>query len=566
MTRFPYPCLTSTSCPPGRRGWPIRTKLQVGCTLLFLAVSILAFSCFRGVYSFRSLVRSISQRATEIPHALALAQHVSALSVSLPSRLDNEPRSILPTGQTDHQIQQSFPSLEFDTHLEQVGETLEKYRSQLQDNAAASFPMGNVKAELSTVDQMDATLRRIRTFKGAEGWLLQDSSNRDELRSAVDELVRLAEKLPQHLQQQMYQLQGDVRWHYRVWIVLAWFTTFAALTLMVLIFHLFYRWVFAPLRTLIDGSRRVAKGDFEHRTHLNSGDEMEELANAMNEMTSQFEQVRDDLDRQVQLRTREVIRAEQLASVGFLAAGVAHEINNPLASIALCAESLEERLAELLRPLDHAPTSSSAERRTETGQNVPNESAPCQGELAVVRDYLRMIQDEAFRCKEITERLLDFSRLGDIEHAQTDLAELVQNVVDMVRHVGKYKKKRIVFRPRGPITAHVNPQELKQVVLNLITNGLESLDPGGTVSIDLEQDENDVRLIVTDDGCGMTEEVKANLFQPFFTRRRGREHSHGQSSEQVKGPGWACPARFESLPNTVEKSKSTAKAPVGARG
>ena len=132
-----------------------------------------------------------------------------------------------------------------------------------------------------------------------------------------------------------------------------------------------------------------------------------------------------------------------------------------------------------------------------------------------------MIQDEAFRCKEITERLLDFSRLGDIEHAQTDLAELVQNVVDMVRHVGKYKKKRIVFRPRGPITAHVNPQELKQVVLNLITNGLESLDPGGTVSIDLEQDENDVRLIVTDDGCGMTEEVKANLFQPFFTRRRG---------------------------------------------
>ena len=71
---------------------------------------------------------------------------------------------------------------------------------------------------------------------------------------------------------------------------------------------------------------------------------MAELADAMNDMTARFEAIRDDLDRQVQERTKQVVRSEQLASVGFLAAGVAHEINNPLASIALCAESLESRV------------------------------------------------------------------------------------------------------------------------------------------------------------------------------------------------------------------------------
>ena len=75
---------------------------------------------------------------------------------------------------------------------------------------------------------------------------------------------------------------------------------------------------------------------------------MRELAESMNDMTARFQEIRDDLDRQVQERTKQVVRSEQLASVGFLAAGVAHEINNPLASIALCSESLEGRIADLL--------------------------------------------------------------------------------------------------------------------------------------------------------------------------------------------------------------------------
>src|SRR5208283_744934 len=109
-----------------------------------------------------------------------------------------------------------------------------------------------------------------------------------------------------------------------------------------------------------------------------------ELAESLNDMTARFQAIRDDLDRQVRERTKQVVRSEQLASVGFLAAGVAHEINNPLASIAMCAESLEGRVREVLEAQQGA--------------------GPPDARFEVIGRYLRMIQSEAFRCKEITEK------------------------------------------------------------------------------------------------------------------------------------------------------------------
>jgi len=258
-----------------------------------------------------------------------------------------------------------------------------------------------------------------------------------------------------------------------------------------------YRWIFRPLRVLVKGSRRVAAGDFNYRIELPSFDEMAELAEAMNAMTARFRAIRDDLDRQVQLRTKQVVRSEQLASVGFLAAGVAHEINNPLASIALCAESLEGRLLDLV------------------AKNGESE----QGEL--VQRYLKMIQSEAFRCKEITEKLLDFSRTGEVKRASADLGELTQSVIDMVSHLGRYQNRNIEFAHGEPLIATINAQEIKQVVLNLVTNALDSLDPGGTLTIELVRKPDFAEMIFTDNGCGMTEEVLEHLFEPFFTRKRG---------------------------------------------
>ena len=160
-------------------------------------------------------------------------------------------------------------------------------------------------------------------------------------------------------------------------IVLAWTTTVLTSVLLIAAVQLFRKWIARPLATLVRGSREVAAGKFDHRIHLDSDDEMRELAESMNDMTARFQEIRDDLDRQVRERTKQVVRSEQLASVGFLAAGVAHEINNPLASIAMCSESLEGRLAELLEARRRR-AASRPRRRPQLPRNDSEGSLPLQ--------------------------------------------------------------------------------------------------------------------------------------------------------------------------------------------
>jgi signal transduction histidine kinase len=243
--------------------------------------------------------------------------------------------------------------------------------------------------------------------------------------------------------------------------------------------------------------RRVARGSFDYHIELKTGDEMQALAEAFNDMTARLSATYADLERQVQERSRQLVRSERLAGVGFLAAGVAHEINNPLASIAFCSEALENRLAPLL-----------------AGGSAP------AGDAKVAGNYLRMIQEEAFRCKRITEKLLDFSRCADIQRQRTDLAGLIQGVVEMIRHMGKYRNKQIVFQPREAVVAHADAQEIKQVVLNLVVNALDSMEPGGTLRVDLRNAGGMAEMVFADDGCGMSPDVLENIFEPFFTKRR----------------------------------------------
>ena len=131
-----------------------------------------------------------------------------------------------------------------------------------------------------------------------------------------------------------------------------------------------------------------------------------------------------------------------------------------------------------------------------------------------------MIQEEAFRCKSITEKLLDFSRCNDIKRERADLASLIQGVADMIRHIGKYRGKTILFQPKEAVMAYVDSQEIKQVVLNLVVNAIDSMDAGGTLRIETRYHQGMAEMIFSDNGCGMSPEVLENIFEPFFTRRR----------------------------------------------
>lgn len=520
--------------------WPIRKKLILGVVLLLLTVAALSGSSFMGVYAFRGLAKSIRMRAPELRFGASLARHVSELQVTYDlynksiAQSDVFPFEESPVGDLPIDAFLDIDGLintQFQLTLDKVTSSFQAYRSKFEENYGRSLyqQIGVHSNEKADVERFQRILDEI-TLSGD-----LDNFGSPELKSKLETLGKLSEQLPEYIYTRMIGFADEVRVQYRSWIVLTAMMAFLSICLLLLALHVFYLWVFQPLRVLVKGSRLVAAGDFQHQIQLESKDEMAELASAMNSMTNRFREIRDDLDRQVKERTKEVVRSEQLASVGFLAAGVAHEINNPLASIAMCAESLETRVSEML-----------------TDGDVPSPPHADEG-VAVVRDYLKMIQEEAFRCKEITSRLLDFSRLGDVEKQHTDLVEITQSVIDTVKHLGKYKEKSIEFVPSHGVYAAVNAQEMKQVMLNLLTNALDSLDAGGTVHVHVDIDHAQRRgvMVVQDNGCGMTDEVQQHLFEPFFTRRRDGQgtglgmsityriiHDHGgHILAQSDGPG-----------------------------
>lgn len=472
--------------------WPIRVKVAFGVGLLAAIVGILAICAFQGVYAYRQLVRSISHRAAEIPQAGQLVRHADSMRFVLSQA------ATLTTWTNDALFHTSLRE-KFRDHLRESRQCWEDYRRLLESLEPGDGHVGDIAKEEEILRRIDVALRTIEQADTNEEWLLRRTAHVELLSQAVERLRELTHQIQDHLYTRMRDLQRTVRGQYRTWIVLCWGATLGVISLLVVMGFCFHRWVFAPLQTLIDGSRRVAAGDFAHRIHLNTHDEMCELANALNAMTNRFVQIRDDLNRQVRERTKEVVRSEQLASVGFLAAGVAHEINNPIGAIALAADGLESRLEQWFSRL--------------SAEDQPPD-------VETVRRYLRMIQEEAFRCKEITEGLLDFSRLGHVERQPTDLPAIVRSVIEMIQHLGKYRSKNILFHGQGSAQCIANPQEMKQVVLNLLTNALDAVDEHGKVEVEVREEEDSVVLVVADDGCGMTEEVREHLFEPFFTRRR----------------------------------------------
>ncbi|WP_235963258.1 HAMP domain-containing sensor histidine kinase [Tautonia rosea] len=365
-------------------------------------------------------------------------------------------------------------------------------------------------------------------------------------RARLDRLTSSAIALPDKLHSDFFLVLEASKRHYQSSRVMIWTVALAVLAMLCGLTKLVHRWLFTPIRLLHRGVRHVARGSFDYQIELQTGDEMQALAEAFNDMTTRLGASYAELEQQVSERSRQLVRSERLAGVGFLAAGVAHEINNPLASIAFCAEALEGRLEPVLRTTDPEGT----------------------GDSRVVRDYLRMIQEEAFRCKRITEKLLDFSRCGEIQSQRTNLVELIEGVVDMMRHMGKYRNKTILFQPREAVIACVDPQEIKQVILNLVVNALDSMDAGGTLRIDARVSGGRAELTFRDEGCGMSPEVLENIFEPFFTRRKAGKGTglglsishriinqhHGEIT--ATSPGEGCGSTFfVRLPTQIQNSR-----------
>jgi signal transduction histidine kinase len=189
-----------------------------------------------------------------------------------------------------------------------------------------------------------------------------------------------------------------------------------------------------------------------------------------------------------------MLLTERLTTAGRLAAGVAHELNNPLATIAGCAEALLERTRSL--------------------------SLEGIEELADLRRDLATIEEEAYRCKEITGTLLQFVREPGIRRQPTDVNALVARSVELLAHQSRFTTSEIVtsLDPALP-EVQVNEGQLRQVVLGIAANGLEAMEGRGRLTIRTRHAGDEVVIEFVDEGPGIPDDVLPRIFDPFFTTK-----------------------------------------------
>lgn len=187
-------------------------------------------------------------------------------------------------------------------------------------------------------------------------------------------------------------------------------------------------------------------------------------------------------------------RAEKLAAVGRLAAGVVHEINNPLATIAACAEALEQRIDE--------------------GDFADSRSADD------LTEYLGLIKSEAFRCKTITTGLLDFSRVRTGERTLTDIGEVVRSAANLVSHQkrGNHISITVDVAPDLPLV-NSDGGQIQQAVIVLATNAIDAMPDGGDLTFRVFEQRSRLVIEVSDTGTGIPPENMSKIYEPFFTTK-----------------------------------------------
>ncbi len=270
-----------------------------------------------------------------------------------------------------------------------------------------------------------------------------------------------------------------------------------------------YRVVRVPVRRLIAGTERVARGDLDTRIDVGTRNQIGQLAVSFNSMTDDLRLARRELtawserlEKKVVEKTDElghahqqIVQMEKMASLGKLSATVAHELNNPLAGILTYAKLI--------------------------GRSLGDEGfAP--GERDEIARYLDLIQKESRRCGDIVRNLLTFARVSGGEFALQRVNPILDRAAMLIRHHVEMKGIRLESVPcAGDDQVVCDADQLQQAVLALLVNAVEAMPQGGTLTLRAEGDADAVRIQVADTGVGIPPEVLTHVFEPFFSTKEG---------------------------------------------
>lgn len=462
----------------------IRRKLLFGLSLVSLILIVLMMGGAYVLYSYSQVVDDLDQLLSDAPRKEAMLTEVISLKAHLRAfKAERNARS-LKIGQ--QQMASDLARLkaatsEFRMRLERLRES----GKVKQVDVVSNFLYG-IESNIMVIDLEVAELTRVAPSQVAPKVFHLDDG--------IDRLLVSIGNLQEPIGSLNLSLD-KARQVYRTgrYVILVAFI--ASVILLLWLTRCGYRWIFKPIRELYEGSSRVAQGDFDFRLHLDQQDEMGDLAEAFNKMTNRFQEIKTDLDRQVRERVNQLVRSERLAGIGFLAAGVAHEINTPLTGISMVAESLIQRKDELLAQVPEA-------------------------ERDDLLEDLEIVLNESRQCRSITKKLLEFARGEGETRSRVDVTQVVNEVIHLVSHLGKYRSYKLVFDHEAPCHIEANRSELKQVILNLIANGMEAMDEGGTLTVELYEQTDQIELRIIDEGTGMSLETLEHLFEPFFTHAK----------------------------------------------
>lgn len=273
------------------------------------------------------------------------------------------------------------------------------------------------------------------------------------------------------------------------------------LAMSALLWFFIRRYVGKPVRQLVLGTEKIAGGDMSYRIPVIGTDEFAGLAASFNTMTESLGNAHGELQRwaetletrveekTLQLRDaqRQIVRAEKLASLGRLAAGVAHELNNPLTGIVTFAHFLR----------DKTPADSQERSDAET------------------------IINEANRCAKIIKELLDFARETRTERRAANINAILAETLSLVRHQSIFHNINMEFTPDKDLPgAVVDASQMKQVFMNIIINAAESMPTGGDLKIATSlENSHMVRISISDTGSGISSDNLGKIFDPFFTTK-----------------------------------------------
>jgi two-component system NtrC family sensor kinase len=296
---------------------------------------------------------------------------------------------------------------------------------------------------------------------------------------------------------------------------LLWFTVAAVLVFSSISALFIWKVVANPMKGLLSGIQKVAAGQVAQRLEVHSQDEFGQLALSFNKMTENLAQAQEEnlawgrtLEQRVEEKTRDLEGAqralferEKMASIGKLAATVAHEVNNPLAGILTYARLTLKKL----------------------------EKAPCEpASRAEMQDNLRTIERESRRCGDLMRNLLAFARKAPSRSEPNDLNDLVRSGLSLVRHQLDLRGIELKLDlseglPRTPCDAG----QIRQVILAVLVNATEAMPGGGSLRIStlLDAGQHTAQIRVRDTGSGIPQDILPHIFDPFFTTKDNQQNT-----------------------------------------